>query len=244
MIQDARYTIKNANIMDHESCIMNPAQICVIIPAFNAGDTVGEIIKGCKRYIRDVIVVDDGSEDNTSLISYAEGALVLRHEKNRGKGIALKTGFSYASSSGFDAVITIDADGQHDPSDIPLFIEKYLKDGHHIIIGNRMLEKGKIPKYRYYTNLVGIYFISKAAGHALEDSQSGFRLYRKEVIKEISLESGGFETETEILIKAGRRGYKITSVPVGVSYKNGGSHYRPFRDTYRISLIVLKSIFW
>lgn len=243
MTQDAGYKLKDANIMDRESCIMNPDKICVIIPALNAGDTIGEIIKECKRHVRDVIVVDDGSEDSTSSVSLSEGALVLRHEKNRGKGTALKTGFSYALSRGFEGIITIDADGQHNPSDIPLFIEKYMKDSHHIIIGNRMLEKEKIPRYRYYTNLVGVFFISRASGQALDDSQSGFRLYRKEVIKGIPLKSRGFETETEVLIKAGRRGYKIASVPIRVKYDGVKSHYRRIKDTYRISLLVLKSLF-
>ncbi len=220
------------------------SQICVLIPAYNAEDTIGEIIKGCKRYVRDVIVVDDGSSDRTSLISKAEGAFVLRHEKNMGKGMALRTGFSYTLSEGYDGVITIDADGQHNPSDIPLFLNRYSEDRPDIIIGNRMVKKERLPKYRYYTNLVGIFFISKATGQVLDDSQSGFRLYRREVIEEINLNTSGFETETEILIKAGRKGCRIVSIPVDVSYKDGKSNYRPVVDTYRISILVLRSIFW
>lgn len=219
-------------------------KICILIPALNAEDTIGEIINGCKRYIGDVIVIDDGSCDRTSLISQAKGALVLKHERNMGKGMALRTGFIYVLSKDYDGVITIDADSQHNPSDIPLFIKRYLEDGPDIIIGNRMGHKEKIPKYRYYTNLAGIFFISKAAGQILDDSQSGFRLYRKDVIKEVSLKTAGFETETEILIKAGRMGYRIASIPVGVNYGNKRSHYRPLKDTCRISLLVLKSIFW
>lgn len=219
-------------------------EFCVLIPALNAEDTIGEIIRGCKRHIGNVIVVDDGSSDRTSLISRAEGAFVLRHEKNMGKGMALRTGFSYALSKGYDGVLTLDADGQHNPSDIPAFIKRYAEDSPDIIIGNRMVEKEKIPKYRYYTNLVGIYFISKASGQTFDDSQSGYRLYRREVIKEVPLKTSGFETETEILIKAGRMGYRIVSVPIGVNYDNVKSHYRRLNDTFRISLLVLKSLFW
>jgi len=236
MIQAGRCTIKDAKIMD-------TLRICALIPAFNAESTIGNIIKGCKRHLEDVIVVDDGSRDRTSLISKAEGARVIRHEKNMGKGMALRTGFSYILSEGYDGVITIDADGQHNPSDIPFFIKRYSEDGPDIIIGNRMVEKERIPKYRYYTNLLGIYFISKVSGQSLDDSQSGFRLYRKEVIERIPLKTSGFETETEILIKAGRMGYRIVSVPIGVNYDGVKSHYRRLRDTYRISLLVLKMMF-
>jgi glycosyltransferase involved in cell wall biosynthesis len=219
-------------------------QICVLIPALNAEDTIGDVIEGCKRYVRDVIVVDDGSEDRTPLISQEKDATLLKHDKNMGKGMALRAGFAYALSEGYDGVITIDADGQHNPSDIPVFIKRFSEDKPDIIIGSRMGQKEKIPKYRYYTNLVGIFFISKATGQVLDDSQSGFRLYRREVIEEINLNTSGFETETEILIKAGRKGCRIVSIPVDVSYKDGKSNYRPVVDTYRISILVLRSIFW
>jgi glycosyltransferase involved in cell wall biosynthesis len=219
------------------------SHICVLIPALNAEGAIGEIIKGCKKYIRDVIVVDDGSFDNTSFVSQNEGAFVIKHNRNTGKGMALRTGFAYALSKGYDGVITIDADGQHNPSDIPLFLKRYYEESPDIIIGNRMWQKWEIPKYRYYTNLVGIYFISRASGQIINDSQSGFRLYRKEVIEGISLKTTGFEAETEILIKAGRMGYRIVSIPVGVNYKNINSHYRRLKDTLRIGLIVLKSMF-
>lgn len=220
------------------------SQICVLIPAFNAEDSIGEIIKGCRNYLGEVIVVDDGSFDNTSLVSQNEGAFVIKHDRNMGKGMALRAGFAYALSEGYDGVITIDADGQHNPSDIPVFIKRFSEDKPDIIIGSRMGQKEKIPKYRYYTNLVGIFFISKATGQVLDDSQSGFRLYRRGVIEEINLNTSGFEMETEILIKAGRKGCRIVSIPVDVSYKDGKSNYRPVIDTYRISILVLKSIFW
>lgn len=220
------------------------SHICALIPALNAEETIGEIIKGCKDYLGDVIVVDDGSFDNTSLVSQKEGASVIKHNRNMGKGMALRTGFTYALSKGYEGVITIDADGQHKPSDIPLFLSRYAEDKPDIIIGNRMVHRERIPKYRYYTNLAGIYFISKATGQALNDSQSGFRLYKKEVINGIALNTSGFETETEILIKAGRMGCRIVHIPVDVSYKDGKSNYRPVIDTYRISILVLKSIFW
>lgn len=220
------------------------SQICVLIPALNAEGTIGKVVKECKRYSRDIIVIDDGSFDKTSFISQNEGAFVIKHDRNMGKGMALRAGFAYALSEGYDGVITIDADGQHNPSDIPVFIKRFSEDKPDIIIGSRMGQKEKIPKYRYYTNLVGIFFISKATGQVLDDSQSGFRLYRREVIEEINLNTSGFETETEILIKAGRKGYRIVSIPVDVSYKDGKSNYRPVIDTYRISILVLRSIFW
>lgn len=218
--------------------------ICILIPAFNAGDTIGRVIKGCKIYVEDVIVVDDGSRDNTSIISEAEGAIVLKHERNMGKGMALRTGFAYAISKGYEGVITMDADGQHNPDDILRFIEAFKNDSGDIIIGSRLWDRGAIPIYRYIPNMIGVVFISKAVGLSIQDTQSGYRLYRKNVLKRIRLETTGFERETEILIKAGRMGFRINSVPVKAIYpEDYKTHFRPLRDFYRISILVLKSIF-
>jgi glycosyltransferase involved in cell wall biosynthesis len=222
-------------------------KICVIIPAYNSYDTVGDVIGGAKQYLSTVVVVDDGSKDGTYLSAKKAGAIVLKHKKNCGKGMALRTGFAYMLENSFNAVITLDADNQHDPSEIPRFLARYQEGEADIIIGSRMHEKDRIPRYRYIPNQVGVTFISWAAGCHFEDTQSGYRLYSSKVIKTIKLTTKGYHTETEILIKAGKKGFKIATIPIKTIYFPLGqekSYYRPIIDTYLICITFLRSFFW
>src|SRR4030067_776827 len=159
-------------------------KLCVVIPAYNAEDTVGDVVTGSKKYLQDVIVIDDGSVDNTAVAAEAAGAVVIRQSENLGKGDALKTGFRYAIEKNYDAVITIDADGQHYPDEMPKFIDKYKEGGQQIIVGSRMHAKSYMPKYRYRCNIVGVILISVAARQYIADTQSGNRLYE---VKGLSL---------------------------------------------------------
>lgn len=220
-------------------------KVCCLIPAFNEARTISKVVAGAKKYIDDIIVVDDGSEDSTHTLAQEAGALVIRHSRNLGKGKALRTGFSYVLQNGFDAVITLDADGQHDPAEIVKFLSELNSNSGDIIIGTRFWKKTSIPMYRYIPNRIGIFCISKAAGCRIDDTQSGFRLYRREVLSRISLDTEGFETETEILIKAGKMGFRICSLPITAIYHdNYKTHFRPVRDFYRISILVLKLSFF
>jgi len=216
-----------------------------LVPALDAGLTVGQVVRGASKYVDAVVVVDDGSADDTAEKAREAGAHIIRHDANRGKGAALKTGFDYALAQGYDAVITLDADTQHDPDDIPKLIEA--AGGAGIVVGSRLREKDKIPPARYYANMVGVKCISWRAKNALLDSQSGFRLYKAEVISGIKFSGGRFETETELLIRAGRRGFRIASVPVKTIYSEEiirGSHFRTVSDTYRICIMFLRSFFF
>lgn len=221
-------------------------EICCLICAYNEEKTIGSVVKGCKKYFDSVIVVDDGSTDKSGDAAVLSGAYVIKHPKNSGKGAALKTGFDFALKNGFDAVITLDADGQHDPAEISKFIDSYKNNSGDIIIGNRLWDKG-IYLSRYISNRIGVFFISLASGCKICDTQSGFRLYKKEVIENIKIKSSGFEAETEILIKAGRKGFNISSIPVKAMYpkncENYKTNFKPVRDFYRISILVLKSFF-
>ncbi len=218
-------------------------KVCCLIPAYNEERTIGAVIRGCRPHLADIVVVDDGSTDGTPEAARGAGAHLLRHEKNSGKGMALKTGFSFALKEGFDAVLSIDADGQHDPEEIPKFLDAY-KAGGGIIIGARLWDRKEIPLQRYISNMVGVFFISLAAGQKIPDTQSGFRIYGKEVLEDIEFGSKGFEAETEILIKAGRAGFSIGAIPVRAIYpENHNSHFRAVRDFTRISLTVLKTIY-
>jgi glycosyltransferase involved in cell wall biosynthesis len=219
--------------------------IAALIPAYNARDTIGPVVSGAKRHVGYVLVIDDGSDDGTGKIASDAGATVIRHMNNRGKGEALKTGFRFLVARGFDAVLTLDADGQHDPDDIPALLSRFKEGAAGIVIGTRMAERAKIPRYRLIPNLVGNFFLSRASGQPVADSQCGMRVYLAQVLREVSFESSRFDAEAEILIKAGRGGFTFAFVPISAIYREGAtSHFIPVKDTYLICLVYLKSLFW
>jgi glycosyltransferase involved in cell wall biosynthesis len=218
-------------------------EACAIIPALNAETSLGEVIDRTFSHLRRVIVINDGSSDRTGEVARRHGAEVITLPENRGKGFALRRGFTQACHSGCRAVITLDADGQHDPADIPNFLQAHEGDGEAILIGSRMAQVEEFPRQRYYSNRAGAFFISKALGQYLEDTQCGFRLYPGKIIQGIELKTSHFQTETEILLRAVRRGVPLKSVPVKNIYLNGNapqSNFRPVVDTFYICLIVLQ----
>lgn len=217
-------------------------KICVIIPAYNEAKTIAELIQQVKRLELDVVVIDDGSHDQTTRISRDAGAEVIRNSTNKGKGASLVRGFSYCLRNKYDAVIVMDADGQHLPSDIPYFVTlaKYSNTG--IIIGNRMGKAKDMPLLRYLTNKFTSWLISEIAGQRIPDTQCGFRLIKKEVLEKIALKTSNYETESEMLIKAAHLGFKIESCPIKTIYMNKKSHIRPFRDTMRFIIFVIREI--
>ncbi|MBA7654748.1 Undecaprenyl-phosphate mannosyltransferase [subsurface metagenome] len=222
-------------------------KICAVIPAYNSEATISEIVEKTRRQIHHVAIVDDGSTDETARLAENAGAHVIRVSKNRGKGNALRMAFRYALANGYDAVITLDADLQHDPSEIPRFFRRYASDKVKIIVGNRLQHKKKIPRIRYGPNRVGTFLFSWLIGQPVEDSQCGFRLYDREVMENIHILNDGFEAEADILLRAGKRGYRIGFVPVKTIYFSNRQHqsyYRPIKDTFRISIIFLMNLFW
>jgi len=222
---------------------VNQEHICAIIPAFNAESSIGEVIDRTKEYLRRVIVVNDGSTDRTGEVAHSRSIEVISIPSNRGKGYALRLGFSHALSNGCSSILTLDADGQHDPADIPIFLQAHEEDSQAILVGSRMAQAGRFPRQRYYSNRAAAFFISKALGQYLEDTQCGFRLYPAEAIRPIELTTSHFQTETEILLRAAHRGVRISSVPVKNIYWNGNaprSNFRPVVDTFYICLVVLQ----
>jgi len=219
--------------------------IAALIPAHNARDTVGAVVSGTKRHVQYVLVVDDGSGDGTDKEASRAGATVIRHLNNRGKGEALKTGFRFLVARGFDAVLTLDADAQHNPDDIPALISRFKGGNDGIVIGTRMADRDKIPRYRLIPNLVGNFFLSRASGQSIADSQCGMRIYAARALKQVVITSSRFDAEAEFLIKAGRLGFTFSFVPISTIYREGAkSHFIPVKDTYLISLVYLKSLFW
>ena len=215
------------------------SKICVIIPAYNAEETIGPIIDGAVKYVPRVLVVDDGSTDRTARVAAKAGAEVIFVGENRGKGHALKVLFQRAADDGYDAVISMDADGQHEPKEIPRFIEAHLKAPNDIIVGSRMDEQIKIPRARYNSMLVARFFISIAANHFIEDTQCGFRLYPLPIIQRMNLTQERYVTESEILMKAGDMGSFITSVRIGAVYGDHVSHFKPVIDVGAITAYVM-----
>jgi len=223
------------------------SKICVIIPAYNAAETISHVVRGALKHIPRVMVADDGSTDDTAMIAAEAGAEVISIDKNRGKGHALKVLFQRAVDEGYAAVISMDADKQHNPEDIPLFMKAHLKNPADIILGSRIHEKEKIPRARYNSMHIARFFVSLAANQFIEDTQCGFRLYPLTLLKKISLTTDRYVTETEILIKAGDMGYKIRAVKIQALYGAYTSHFRPVLDVdaitaYVISYLMIKWI--
>ena len=218
--------------------------VCALIPAYNAETSIGEVIGRIRGHVPRVIVVNDGSSDRTEEIARGRGAEIISLPSNRGEGYALRQGFSLALNNGCSAILTLDADGQHDPADIPRFLEAHRADSDAILIGSRMAEADRFPRQRYYSNRTAAFFISKALGQYLEDTQCGFRLYPAESLRSIRLTTSRFQTETEVLLRAVRRGIRVSSVPVRNIYLNGNappSNFRPVIDTFYICMVVLQS---
>lgn len=217
--------------------------LCVLIPSYNEARTIGQIVTELVRKGFTVYVVDDGSTDDTAGMAHAGGAIVVKHKKNMGKGASLREGFKHIIKKGFDAVIIMDGDGQHLVADIGNFIERMEAAAADIVIGNRMMDVSLMPEERKHTNRFMSGLISALSGQHIPDSQSGYRLIKREVLEKIDLKSSNFEIESEMIIKASRAGFKIESVPIKTVYDNEKSKVNPLIDTLRFIVFVAKIIF-
>jgi glycosyltransferase involved in cell wall biosynthesis len=218
-----------------------------LIPALNAERTIAGVVAEARRHVEPVLVVDDGSSDATGEAARSAGATVLRHAVNRGKGGALKTGFAWALENGFEAVITLDADGQHLPTEIPKFVSAWEETDADLIIGGRShLFQQMLPRRRV-ANRFSAWCIAKCSGARVSDSQSGFRLYSARLLRAIRLRTDGFDMESEVIVRAGRSGLGIVTIPIDLGFVDGvaTSHYKPLKDTLRIAWTVIRArLFW
>jgi len=203
------------------------------VPAYQAEKTVGAVVEGLAPSVERVVVVDDGSTDRTGAVAAAAGAEVLRLAENGGKGTALRAGLAKVLAGAATHVAFVDADGQHDPADLPRMLEA-ARGGDAFVIGSRMADLEAIPFYRFRTNEIGSEVLSRMAGHHVEDAQSGYRVVATDVLRRLDLNARGYIIETEILLKASPHVRRFRHVPIRAIY-GGGSHYRPFRDTWIIS---------
>jgi len=205
----------------------------VLTPAYEASATVGAVVRGVRAHVPRVLVVDDGSADATGSEATSAGAEVVRLAVNAGKGSAIRAGLERILGSDATHVVFVDADGQHDPSDLPRLLAA-ARSGEGFVIGSRMADPEAIPAYRYRTNEIGSRILSRMTGLEVEDAQSGYRVVRTDVLRRLSLSARGYIIETEILLKSARWVTRFCHVPVRAIY-GGPSHYRPFRDTWVIS---------
>lgn len=216
---------------------------CVIIPTYNESKTIADLIRQVQSSGLEVIVIDDGSTDNTADIAKGSKALLLRNVKNLGKGTSLVKGYDFALARGFDAVISMDGDGQHSCDDLAAFMRKAESSGCAIVVGNRMSSTKQMPALRVLTNRFMSWFISLVAGQHIPDTQCGFRLVKKELLEKLNLSTSKYETESEILIQAARLGFKIESVPVRTIYSGQKSQINPFVDTLRFLRFIIRESF-
>jgi glycosyltransferase involved in cell wall biosynthesis len=215
----------------------------VLIPAYNAGTSLEELVNRLRRSMGDmrIIVVDDGSIDNTAEIARSVGATVLRHEKNCGKGAALQTGLDFLKKQiNVEFILTMDADLQHQPEDVQKFFSTQQQTNADIVIGWRERAGTKMPMHRILSNALTSALVSLKTGMMIKDSQCGFRLIRKIVLESIQLESCGYETETELLIKAARLKNKIEFVPVSTVYGSEKSYMKHWATTMNFIKVLLR----
>jgi glycosyltransferase involved in cell wall biosynthesis len=214
-----------------------------VVPAYNEAATIRDVAERTLRQVPRLIVVDDGSDDATAAALDGLPVTLLRNAVNMGKAASLWRGMQRALELGARAVITLDGDGQHQPEDIPALVATHRVRDDRIVIGSRLHLRDEIPASRYYANRFANFWIALAAGHAIADSQSGFRIYPAELLRRMHVAhdaSARFVFESEILIEAGRAGVQSVAVPVTVSYHNlkRASHFSPVLDIARITRMV------
>jgi glycosyltransferase involved in cell wall biosynthesis len=214
-------------------------KVCLIIPTYNNSKTLRRVIDGALNYIADIIVVNDGSTDETaSILTGYNNIILISHSQNRGKGYALRSGFREALQRGFDYAITIDSDGQHFPADIPLFLDALEKNGPVLLIGNRDMTQAGVPGKSSFGNKFSNFWFKVETGISLDDTQSGFRLYPLQLLPQ-KFYTKKFEFEIEVIVRSAWRGVPIINIPIQVLYDADErvSHFRPFRDFTRISIL-------
>jgi len=214
--------------------------VLAIIPAYCEGRFIGQVVSQVLQFVQAVLVVDDGSPDNTAIEAEAAGAKVIRHSTNLGKGAALKTGLNYAVSIEAAFFLFLDGDGQHDPSEIPAFIDAINGSNADLIVGNRMRNLESMPLIRRWTNQFMSWQIGRICKIPIPDSQCGFRLARKELLPVLMAPSNRFEFESESIILAARQGFRLSFVPIRTIYTDQHSKIRPLRDTMRYLRLIRK----
>lgn len=251
---------------------------CLLLPAYNESRTIGQIIQESSKFIKHIVVIDDGSSDGTGELASACGALCLTNATNCGKGVALRKGFAYALAHGYELILTMDSDGQHEPADLHRFLTRFDKTQPDILIGARVAKvmpehadethegsglgidrnqphansalsknpsktaRASMPLHRRINNWLVSQVGSRLCGQTVPDFQSGYRLIRAAVLRQVILETERYETESELLIKAGRLGFRIESLPIQTRYGAEISYIKPIREMWLFTRLLLRSL--
>ena len=219
--------------------------VCVVIPTYNNGKTVADVVRNALEYCKDIIVVNDGSTDNTFVETHGRTSLpvnitVINHPVNKGKGKALTTGFRTAMDKGFRYAITMDADGQHYASDLPAFAEALATHPDTLIVGSRQFDQPNMPQKNTFANRFSNFWFTVQTGKKLPDTQTGYRLYPLDKMGQMRLLSSRYEAELALLVRSAWRGIDILPIPINVYYppkEERVSHFRPGWDFFRISIL-------
>ena len=212
---------------------MKKLKIAALICAYNEEKHIRKVIDQCLKKIKNVIVVNDGSKNLTLKEIKKTKAKVITYKKNQGKGAALKKGFAYATKNKFDYLILLDADGQHDPKEIPKFIKAIKKEQPDLIVGCRKKRHSDMPYIRRATNILTSLIISAKGKQYIKDSQSGYRAIKLSFLKKIKLKRKRYDLESEMLLKMMYKEAKIICIPIKTIYKDETSTIHPVKDTAR-----------
>jgi glycosyltransferase involved in cell wall biosynthesis len=219
----------------------NRMKIVVVIPAFNEEKHIAAVVLTALKSSDAVLVCDDGSTDMTGEIAEKLGAVVVHHETNLGKGVALKDLFRYANDAGADIVVTLDGDGQHDPRQIPLLTKPITDGTADIVIGSRFLKENPIPNHRRLGDGV-LNTLTNAVSHEkLTDTQSGYRAYSKAALERLEVKEHAIGVDSQLLIDASEKGLRITEVAIDVNYSNDSSTYHPAKHGMYVILSILRN---
>ena len=215
-------------------------RVAIVIPAYQAAATLASVMAGT-RTVAPVYVVDDGSTDGTGDVGRAGGATVLTHATNRGKGAALATGIAAALAVGADIIVTLDADGQHPPTEIPRLLAPIADGGADLVLGARE-RNGAMPFGRRVTNWLSARLATRIAGQGVTDAQTGFRAFTRGLAERVRPAGDRYDYETAFLLDACDAGYRVTCVAIPTIYAGAQSHFRPWADTWRVVRVFARRI--
>lgn len=214
-------------------------KVVAVVPAFNEAHAIGDVVRGAAAHVAEVLVVDDGSTDGTAEAARAAGAVVISLPANRGKGSAVRAGLQRLFASDATHALLMDGDLQHRPDEIPRLIATAARTGAALVVGEREFKRDAMPPSRYWANVIGSWALSTLMGVPLTDTQSGFRLLSLDAVRELPLCGRGYEIETEMIVKLGKRRAQVVGVPVSAVYNGSRSKLRPVRDTTRNVLLAI-----
>ncbi|MBR4199064.1 MAG: glycosyltransferase family 2 protein [Bacteroidales bacterium] len=217
-------------------------KVCAIIPTYNNAATLPAVVDDVRSFVSDIIVINDGSTDGTGdfLRTLGDTVTVVSYLKNRGKGYALRQGFKAALQKGFDTAVTLDSDGQHRASDIPILLDCYSADEGSLVVGSRKFDNPNMPSKNGFANRFSNFWFTVQTARRLPDTQTGFRVYPLKKIGRHNPLNNRYEAELEILVRCAWRDVKIKSCPINVYYppqEERVSHFRPTADFARISVL-------